>query len=121
MPQDSSLDLSSLTGTTWVAEDIDQRGVMDYLQSSLQILSATRVAGFAGCNSFSGSAQFSPGTVRMGQLASTRKMCPPAIMDQEARFLAALSAARFAWLENGLLYMANETGSEILRFWERTQ
>ena len=57
----------------------------------------------------------------MGQLASTRKMCPLAIMDQEARFLAALSAARFAWLENGLLYMADETGTEILRFWERTQ
>ena len=120
MPQDSSFDLSSLIGTTWVAEDIDQRGVIDNLQSSLQVLSASQVAGFAGCNSFTGSAQFSPGKVHMGQLASTRKMCPPAIMDQETKFLAALGAARSAWMKNGLLYMADEAGTEILRFWERT-
>jgi heat shock protein HslJ len=119
MPQDSSFDLSSLTGTTWVAEDIAQRGVIDNLQSSLQILSASQVAGFAGCNSFTGSAQFSPGKVRMSQLASTRKMCPPAIMDQEKKFLAALGAARSARMENGLLYLADEAGTEILRFWER--
>ena len=119
MTSDSLFDLASLAGRTWVAEDIDGRGVMDTLQSCLLIVSAAEVAGLAGCNSFHGSAEFSPGAVRIGPLASTRKMCPPAIMDQETKFLAALESARTARMSNGLLYLADDSGATTLRFWER--
>lgn len=119
MTTDTPFDLASMTGTTWVAEDINQRGVIDMLQSSLRIVSNDEVDGFAGCNSFKGKAVIDADTIRMGPLASTRKMCPPAIMNQEAEFLRALEAARSARVEKGLLYMMDEGGEAILRFWKR--
>jgi heat shock protein HslJ len=119
MSTDRTFDLASYTGTTWVAEDINAQGVIDNLQSSLHIVSADQVDGFAGCNSFSGKADLSAGKVRLGPLASTRKMCPPAIMNQEGKFLMALDKSRSARIENGLLYLLDESGQTILRFWER--
>ena len=53
------------------------------------------VSGSAGCNSFNGSAVEGDGTVKLGPLASTRKMCPSpeGVMTQETALLAALETA----------------------------
>jgi heat shock protein HslJ len=117
MPTSPAFDAATLAGSTWVAEDIDHRGVIDYLQSRLQFVGTDRVAGFGGCNVFNGSAELSANRLRFGPLAATKKLCPPAIMDQEDRFFKALGRVRSARTENGLLYLLDETGSDILRFW----
>ena len=110
-------DLQSFVGITWVAEDIDGRGVMDTLQSQLRVVSATEVAGLAGCNQYTGTLAVTDRGFRIGPLASTRKMCPPAIMDQEQRFLRALESVQHARTQNGLLYLLDADGSVRLRFW----
>jgi heat shock protein HslJ len=110
-------DLQSFVGITWVAEDIDGRGVMDTLQSQLRVVSATEVAGLAGCNQYTGTLAVTDRGFRIGPLASTRKMCPPAIMDQEERFLRALENVQRARTQNGLLYLLDADGSVRLRFW----
>jgi heat shock protein HslJ len=51
----------------------------------------------------------------MGPLASTRKMCPPAVMDQENRFLRALETVRSARVEHDLLYLQGANGQTVLR------
>lgn len=117
MPTKPEFDASTLTGSTWVAEDIAQRGVIDYLQSRLQFVSSDRVAGFGGCNAFNGSLELSSDRLRIGPLAATKKLCPPAIMDQEERFLKALESVRSARIENGLLFLQDEAGRDVLRFW----
>jgi putative lipoprotein len=117
MPTSPAFDTSTLAGSTWVAEDIDQRGVIDYLQSRLQFVSTDRVAGFGGCNAFNGSAELSANRLRLEPLAATKKLCPPAIMDQEERFLKALGSVRSARMQNGLLYLQDEAGKDILRLW----
>ena len=117
MPTTPAFDALTLVGSTWVAEDIAQRGVIDYLQSRLQFVDNDRVAGFGGCNVFNGSVQFSADRLRIGPLATTKKLCPPAIMDQENRFLKALESVRSARTQNGLLYLQDETGNDVLRFW----
>jgi heat shock protein HslJ len=108
-----------LLGSLWVAEDIGGTGVIDNLQSRLQFVSASQVAGHGGCNSFAGAAVLSADQLSMGPLASTRKMCPPAVMDQENRFLRTLETVRSARVENELLYLQDAGGHTVVRLSRR--
>lgn len=83
-----------LAGTAWLAEDIDGKGVADGAQSTIEFVDDRRVAGSLGCNRYTGSYSADATGMRFGQLASTRRMCPEALMQQEARFSAALGATR---------------------------
>ena len=85
------------------------------LASCALLVSASQVAGHGGCNSFNGAAVLSAGQLSMGPLASTRKMCPPAVMDQENRFLRALETVRSARVEHDLLHLQDANGQTILR------
>lgn len=78
----------------WLAEDIMGGGVIDNLQSTLVIAADGHVSGSAGCNRFTGRADFAGNTVSFGALGSTRRACVPAAMDQETKFYHALSASR---------------------------
>lgn len=115
--------VAMLVGPVWVAEDIDNRGVMDMLQSTVAFTPGGRIQGFGGCNSFTGAytqsgKSLSIGT-ESGQLATTLKACPPAIMDQESRFMDALGRVGAYRIEQGLLHLLDAEGKPILRFWQR--
>jgi heat shock protein HslJ len=105
----------ALIGSIWLVEDIGGAGVIDNLQSKLQFVSASQVAEHGGCNSFNGAAVLSAEQLSMGPLASTRKMCPPAVMDQENRFLRTLETVRSARVEHDLLYLQDANGQTVLR------
>ena len=54
-----------------------------------------RVVGSGGCNRIFGSYELSEvDRISIGPLASTKMMCPPEIMDNEADFIAAIESAR---------------------------
>lgn len=78
----------------WLAEDIGGGGVIDRLETTLEIEPSGAVSGFGGCNRFRGHAEISGAAISFGPLAATRKMCPPAIFDQETKFFRALDAVR---------------------------
>ncbi|QJP13571.1 META domain-containing protein [Starkeya sp. ORNL1] len=78
----------------WLAEDIRGGGVIDYLQSVLEIAGDGRISGTGGCNRIMGKARVEGATITLGPLATTRMACSPAVMDQERKFLAALEAVR---------------------------
>jgi putative lipoprotein len=78
----------------WLAEDIRGGGVIDRLQTILEIAADGAVSGTGGCNRMSGKATISGDRIRFGPIASTYMACVPAIMDQEAKFLAALQEVR---------------------------
>lgn len=105
-----------LAGTSWIAEDIDGRGVIDYLQSTLRFETGERVAGKAGCNRYFGSVSMDGDAISFGALGATRMACPPAIMDQEDRFLKALANARRFESKNGLLFLFGDEAVPLLRF-----
>ena len=107
-----------LSGTTWVAEDIEGLGVMDVLQSRLSFEPDGRITGNGGCNGFFGSAEVQGDHITFGALGSTRMACPEAIMDQEQRFFDALSKVASFEIKNGLLFLSDGSGSTILRFWK---
>lgn len=78
----------------WLAETIRGGGVVDRVQSTLEIAGDGRVSGSGGCNRISGKARITGASIRIGPLVSTRMACPPAVMDQEHKFFNALEAAR---------------------------
>lgn len=111
---------AALIGSIWLAEEIGGAGVIDNLQSRLQFVSGSQVAGHGGCNSFTGAAVLTADKLAMGPLASTRMMCPPAVMDQESRFLRTLETVRSARVDHDLLYLKDASGQTVLRL-SRTQ
>ncbi|WEK49765.1 MAG: YbaY family lipoprotein [Candidatus Kaistia colombiensis] len=78
----------------WLAEDIRRGGVIDYLQTVLEIGPNGRVSGTGGCNRMSGEAKIAGDTIRFGAIASTRMACTPAAMNQEQKFFAVLEDVR---------------------------
>lgn len=103
--------------STWLAEDIMGRGVIDRAQSTLRLLPEGRIAGSGGCNRFTGKGLVSAGKVEIGLLATTRMACPPAVMDQETRYLRALAASkRYEIGSDGLMRFYDGSGAPILRF-----
>lgn len=107
-----------LGGSSWVAEDIEGRGVMDRLQSTISFDNSLRVSGNAGCNRYFGTYTLSGPELEFGQMGSTMMACPEAVMNQERRFLRAIEQTRVVRLdpETDLLYFSDADGRDVLRF-----
>ncbi|MCI0548433.1 MAG: META domain-containing protein [Candidatus Rokubacteria bacterium] len=105
----------ALAGTSWLAEDIDGRGVVDRVESTLIFESGARVVGSTGCNRYFAPLEVTGSTLRVGMAASTRRACPEPVMDQERRFLAALDAVRSYRREGPLLLLLDTGGRTVLR------
>lgn len=65
----------------WLAEDIRGGGVIDRLQTVLQIGADGAVSGSGGCNSMTGTATISGDSITFSPIASTRMACTPAAMN----------------------------------------
>jgi len=78
----------------WLAEDILGGGVIDRLQTTLEITPDGIVSGHGGCNRYSGRVSIAGQTISFSPLASTRMACAPAAMAQEQKFHQALEQAR---------------------------
>lgn len=78
----------------WLAEDIRGGGVIDRLQTVLEIAEDGKINGSGGCNRFTGRATISGDNFAIGPVASTNMACTQAVMDQEQKFFAALREAR---------------------------
>jgi len=100
----------------WLAESIRNGGVIDNLQSTIEITADGQVTGKGGCNGFGGKATVTGDKISFGPLVATQMACPPAIMDQETKFLGALNDAR-RWLvddQRGKLILFDAANKEIL-------
>lgn len=107
--------LPALAGTSWIVEEIDTRGVLEHVQSTVTFETAERLAGSTGCNRIFGPVRLSGTTVRLGPVGSTRAACSPTVMDQERRFLTMLDAARTYQLDGGRLWLLDEGGQRRMR------
>jgi len=104
-----------LAGTAWVVEDLEGRGVIDDLRSTLEFPEVGRAAGDLGCNRFTATVRQSDTALEFGPVAATRRMCPPAIMDQEDRYARVLEATRGARVEGPYLFLLDEAGAKLAR------
>jgi heat shock protein HslJ len=112
---------ATLEGTTWVAAEIRGEPTLDGVLGSVSFHAESRASGNSGCNRFQASIEVEQGAVRFGPIAGTRMMCPPAAMDQERRFLAALEGARRLERRGNLLFAYSEAAEPELRLWQRAE
>jgi heat shock protein HslJ len=98
----------SLAGTRWVgvvAQETDRRHL-----PRLEFVQQGRVSGFTGCNMLSGSWSAEGGTVRLGPMITTKRMCVGPEMDIERRLLQALGEKARVTQEGGKLVFTTESG-----------
>jgi putative lipoprotein len=108
---------TTLVGATWLAEDINGGGVIDNAQSTFSLASDGKVTGNGGCNRFFAQAEVEGDKIRIGKAGATMMACPPALMDQERKFFAALEAtATFRIDADGKLFLVDAKGVDIVRF-----
>ncbi len=101
---------------SWLAEDIKGGGVIDRLQTTLQLGADGKVTGTGGCNRYMGTATVKGDAITFGPMAGTRMACTPAVMDQENKFHAALETVRSWHIAQGLLFLRDASGNVVLRF-----
>lgn len=100
----------------WLVEDIRNRGVIDNLQTTLEIDAKGQVSGRGGCNGYGGSATIRRDRITFSPMASTRMACVPAVMDQENRFHKALArVVRWRIAPTGQLLLLDRSGRAVLR------
>jgi heat shock protein HslJ len=78
------------TDTAYQVEWIGERPLIDRSHLTMTLGSDGRAYGNAGCNHWFASYEQQGERLTFGPAGSTRKLCAPAIMEQEARFLASL-------------------------------
>ncbi len=113
---DSISESQTLTGSSWWVEDIAAKGVIDMSHTTIEFTEDGQVAGDSSCNRYVGAVEITGSSMKVGNLAGTRKMCPPAQMDQERSFFQAMAKVT-SWeiAETGLLYLRDAGGVDLLR------
>lgn len=106
---------ASLVGTAWRAEEIDGRAVLERVESSLTFDTAQRIVGQAACNRYFGTFELDEGRIRLKPAGTTRMACPPPVMEQESRFLAALGTVTGFRREASKLLLLDESGRVRMR------
>ncbi|QBF28043.1 META domain-containing protein [Pseudomonas tructae] len=79
---------------SYLLEWIGERPLMDYSHLTLTLASDGRAYGNAGCNHWFAPYQLEGDKLTFGKVGSTRKLCAPALMEQEKRFLQALETVQ---------------------------
>ncbi|MCF3639429.1 META domain-containing protein [Rhizobium sp. TRM95111] len=103
-------------GGAWQAQDIGGNAVIENLQTTLDIREDGTYGGNGGCNTYRGNLKVEEnGLITFAPAAATRKMCAPAIMDQEQKFFDALGTVKSWRLENGTLQLADKDGGHVIR------
>lgn len=100
----------------WLAEDIGGGGVLDRVQTTLDLSDDGQVSGSGGCNRIGGQARIDGDGISFGQMISTMMACPEAVMAQEAKFIAALEQARGWQLDaaQGKLSLLDDQGQVLM-------
>ncbi len=102
----------------WLLEDIQDSGVIDRVRTELDIQADGRISGSGGCNRFSTQGKLEGNRLSIDPAASTRMACPPAVMEQEARFLKMLEDVR-GWrvdTQTQKLFLLDDADATLLTF-----
>jgi heat shock protein HslJ len=75
------------------------------------VFTADAVSGSAGCNDYNGPYKLDGSKVTIGPLASTRKACEQAVMDQEQEFLTALQTPSTVEVSGATVTLRDASGA----------
>ena len=110
----------SLAGRTFVAKVEGEIEAAE--RPRLEFLADGRLAGYTGCNAFSGRWSVAGGVVQTGALAMTKRACIGAGGEREGRFLAAVNPkARIEVQASGAGLVAHGADGTRLEFVEQAR
>lgn len=114
-----SVEPAELVGPEWRVEEIAGVPLLDRTRATLEFHDDGSLGGFASCNSYRSSFESAergaPGTLRLGEIVTTRKGCPGPLMQQERDFLRVLSAAtRYEVRADGRLAIETADGQTLI-------
>lgn len=95
-------------------EWIGERPLIDRSMLTLILGDNHRASGMAGCNTWFAEYQLNADKLTLHSIGTTRKLCAPALMEQEQRFLAALTQVkRWELTKNQQLLLWPDEGAAI--------
>jgi heat shock protein HslJ len=100
---------------SWLVSSINDKTVIAKSTAQLKFTPKNMLSGSASCNNISSSYSSQKNAVNIGPITTTRKMCLPALMIQEAIMLQALSKVRRFQLNNDQLSMFDQQGTLQLK------
>lgn len=118
---DSMFTDADLLDRTFVIEDVSGHGIIDSSHITLMFGSDGQVNGKAGCNAFFGGYQRVNAELEFGPLATTRKLCAPALMHQEQAVLAVLADVTHIERDKQGALIVSTADGRSLRGFESTQ
>ncbi|HEV7284287.1 MAG TPA: META domain-containing protein, partial [Kaistia sp.] len=80
-----------------------------------------KISGSGGCNRYFGTVTVESGKIKVGPLGATQMACVPAQMDQERKFLDALSNTRGYRIEGSKLTLLDANGKTLARLVRNTK
>jgi putative lipoprotein len=110
---------ASLAGTSWRVDELAGQSIPADAGGTLDFPEAGKVAGRSFCNRFSGQAEISGSSIRIGPLAVTKMGCGQSAMERESLFLAALGKAERFTLEGSTLLIYTAGSDRPLRLTRR--
>ena len=112
----SSVSIVELIGTEWGLEEIDGSGVADRVQSTLYFQRGDQIVGWGGCNRYFAGLRSDGDLIHIDPIGSTRRSCPPVVMEQESRFFKALEKARNISMQDQYLIIDSDGIENPMKF-----
>ncbi|MDZ4168654.1 MAG: META domain-containing protein [Coriobacteriia bacterium] len=105
-----------LSGTSWLVTGYNNgkeavTSVVAGSELTLEFGADGQVTGSGGVNAFNGTYEYTPDTVKIGPLATTKMAGPQELMDQEGQYLSALQAATVWKVTRGALELHDDQGA----------
>lgn len=105
---------AALQRSEWLVEEIGGAGLVDRSRVTLNFAQGGTLFGKASCNSYRATYALAGNALSVSQAITTRMACAPALMQQEARFLALLAGVHEARLSaDGTLTLGGADGTSI--------
>ena len=113
---------AELLGNGWLVEEIAGGGVLDRAETTVEFAADGSVSGSTGVNRYFGKATIDGNALSFGPLATTRRAGPPALMEQESRFLEAIGVVKkFEVINPGIIQFLDSSGKVVLRLSRNAQ
>jgi putative lipoprotein len=110
----ANLSLATLTGVTWTLVSLGGQPLPEGTRPPTAIFDGARLAGFGGCNRYTGQVQDTgPGAITIGPVASTKMACPPPAMEVEGRYFAILVPVTHYRVAGSRLVLSGPSGELV--------
>ncbi len=100
---------------SWVVSSIQGKAVIINSKARLVFTEGNKLTGSASCNSISTSYSTQNNSLKISPIATTRKMCSPLLMEQEAILLQSLSKVKRFQVQDDELSLFDQQGSLQLK------